>query len=132
MDPDAGASGEVRTRLRREHVGAAWGLPGHKVLPSEGNCEKRGAGPGDMGCKGREASRRVRRPGTFLWDRKGRGRKDGGSGGGDRVAGFQRCLRATSRSGTKTQGARSGPWHERTTMTALELDRKGHGSKEDL
>lgn len=85
-----------------------------------------------MGCKGREASRRVRRPGAFLWDRKGRGRKDGGFGGGDRVAGFQKCLRATSRSGTETQGARSGPWHERTTMTALELDRKGQGSREDL
>lgn len=30
MEPDVGASGEVRTRLRREHVGAAWGLPAIK------------------------------------------------------------------------------------------------------
>lgn len=85
------------------------GSAGHKVLLSEGSCEKREAGPGDTGCKDHEASRRGRRPGAFLWDRKGRGRKDGGSGGGDGVAGFQRCLRATSSSGTETQGARSGP-----------------------
>lgn len=52
-----------------------------------GECSGRSTGP--------EASRRARRPGAFLWDRKGRQRSGSLEGleGGDSVAGFQRSFR---------------------------------------